>query len=107
MELTLTDIEQEVCRYKNQLSLVVSSLEREYRDWETVRGRLETQVERERLKVRARDVQIHELKLSKEQEMSALSSQLMALRHQLESDNRELKEHMLDSSVCTKQPVHS
>jgi chromosome segregation ATPase len=104
MQLTLADVEREVGEYKHQLEMVALSLENEYRDWERVRGRLESQVERERLKVRARDVQIHELKLSKEQETAGLSCQLSTLRHQLESENRELREHHAkrDVVVCTQ-----
>ena len=108
MSLTLTDVQHEVAEYKNQLALVALSLENEYRDWEMVRGRLESQVERERLKVRARDVQIHELKLSKEQETAALSGQLSTLRHQLEAENRALREQLRqpERDAVHSQPVH-
>ena len=94
METALADIQKEVSECKSQLQMMAVSLENEYRDWEAVRGRLESQVERERLKVRARDVQIHELKLSKEQETAALSCQLSSLRHQLEAENRQLREQL-------------
>jgi chromosome segregation ATPase len=94
LQLALSSIEREVCEYKNQLVLVKNSLESEHRDWEMVRARLETQVERERLKVRARDVQIHELKLSKEQEIAALTNQLVTVRNHLETENRSLREQL-------------
>ena len=94
LQLALSSIEWEVCEYKNQLVLVKNSLESEHRDWEMVRARLETQVERERLKVRARDVQIHELKLSKEQEIAALTNQLVTVRTHLEAENRSLREQL-------------
>ena len=61
LQLAISNIEQAVCEFKNQLVLAKDSLESEHRDWEMVRARLETQVERERLKVHSRDVQIHEL----------------------------------------------
>ena len=94
LQLAISNIEREVCEFKNQLVLAKDSLESEHRDWEMVRARLETQVERERLKVRSRDVQIHELKLSKEQETAALSSQLVTVRKQLETENRSLREQL-------------
>ena len=106
MQLTLADVEREVGEYKHQLDMVALSLGNEYRDWERVRGRLESQVERERLNVRARDVQIHELKLSKEQETAALSCQLSTLRHQLESENRQPREQRAKRDVVVStQPT--
>lgn len=105
MTLTLADVEREVADYKNQLCSLSLTLENEYRDWEMVRGRLESLVERERLKVRARDVQIHELKLSREQETAALSSQVTALRHQLESEVKVQWEHNTSRDTVHTQPV--
>ena len=63
-------------------------------DWEMVRAWLETHVEQERLKVYSRDIQIHELKLSKEQETATLSNQLVTVRNQLETENRSLREQL-------------
>ena len=98
VELTLTDIGKEVCEYKNQLVLLASAMEREYNNWKTVQARLEAQIEQERLKVRSRDVLIHELKLSKEQESAALSNQLSIIRHQLETENNDLS-HQLQPAL--------
>ena len=83
-----------MCEYKNQLVLVKNSLESEHRDWETVRARLETRIEREKLKIRSRDLEILQLKLSKEQETAALSTQLVTIRNQLEAENRSLREQL-------------
>ena len=94
LQLAMSSIEREVCEFKNQLVLAKDCLESEHRDWEMVRARLETHIEQERLKVHSRDVQIHELKLSKEQETAALSNQLVTVRNQLETENRSLREQL-------------
>ena len=105
LQLALSSMEQEVCEYKNQLMLVKNTLESEHRDWETIRAKLESQIERERLKVRSRDVEIHQLKLSKEQETATLSTQLASVRKQLETENRSLREQ-LTMSKAENQPPH-
>lgn len=104
LQLALSSMEQEVCEYKNQLMLVKNTLESEHRDWETIRARLESQIERERLKVRSRDVEIHQLKLSKEQETATLSTQLVSVRKQLEAENRSLREQLRQSKVDSQLP---
>ena len=102
VEVALSAVEGELCEFNNQLESMRMCLETEHRDWEAIRGRLETQVERERLKVRSRDVQIHQLKLSKEQETAALSNQLTATRNRLETENRSLREQL--AAVTTTHP---
>ena len=104
MQVTLSGIKREVCEFKNQLMLMRTCIESEHREWETIRGRLETQIERERLKVRSRDVHIHELKLSKEQETATLSNQLTLIRNQLETENRSLREQL---AAAITAPVSS
>lgn len=108
LQLALSGMEQEVCEYKNQLMLVKNTLENEHREWETLRARLESQIERERLNVRSRDVEIHELKLSKEQETAALSTQLVSVRNQLEAENRLLREQLRQFTIAQvdNQPTH-
>ena len=91
---TLSSIEQEVCEYKGQLVLVKMGMEAENREWESMMGRLETQVERERLNVRSRDVEIHQLRLAKEQETAMLNSRLVTVRTELEAENRSLREQL-------------
>lgn len=104
LQLALSSMEQEVCEYKNQLMLVKNTLESEHRDWETIRAKLESQIERERLKVRSRDVEIHQLKLSKEQETATLSTQLVSVRKQIEAENRSLREQLTMSKAENQLP---
>ena len=105
LHITLSTIEQELCEYRNQLGQLRKRLETEHRDWDKIRARLETQVEHERLKVRSRDVQIHELKLSKEQEIAALSNQLISVTNRLETENGLLRGQLAATPICN-QPTH-
>ena len=94
LQNTLSSIEQEVCEYKGQLVLVKMGMEAENREWDSMKGRLETQVERERLNVRSQDVEIHQLRLAKEQEAAMLNSRLVTVRTELEAENRSLREQL-------------
>lgn len=92
-------VEKEVMDYRKQLEMVKRQLEKENSEWEALTKRLEMELETEKLKVEARDAELHRLVLANEQEVGEQRNYLESVKSELESENRALKEKIQGISL--------
>ena len=95
----ISSVEKEVLDYRKQLEQVKRQLEKENSEWEALTQRLEMELETEKLKVEARDAELHTLVLVNEQEVGEQRTYLELMKSELESENKALKEKVQGISL--------